>query len=111
MKRYLQGSHPDRLLTALRRSVGAGRLRPAAVEQAIGKVASEIARLQSAGAGSIGVLSGASLTTEKPTCSASSRACLKTPFIDYNGRLCMVSAGAASKKRSASIGSPIPGPT
>ena len=24
--------------------------------------------------------------------------CLKTPFIDYNGRLCMVSAGAASKK-------------
>ena len=40
------------------------------------KVASEIARLQSAhGAGSIGVLSGASLTTEKPTCSASSRAC------------------------------------
>ena len=24
--------------------------------------------------------------------------CLKTPFIDYNGRLCMVSAGAANKK-------------
>jgi assimilatory nitrate reductase catalytic subunit len=24
--------------------------------------------------------------------------CLKTPYIDYNGRLCMVSAGAANKK-------------
>lgn len=26
------------------------------------------------------------------------RTCLKTPYIDYNGRLCMVSAGAANKK-------------
>lgn len=26
------------------------------------------------------------------------RVCLKTPFIDYNGRLCMVSAGAGNKK-------------
>jgi assimilatory nitrate reductase catalytic subunit len=26
------------------------------------------------------------------------RMCLKTPYIDYNGRLCMVSAGAANKK-------------
>ncbi len=24
--------------------------------------------------------------------------CLKTPYIDYNGRLCMVSAGAGNKK-------------
>src|SRR5438067_1176075 len=26
------------------------------------------------------------------------RVCLKTKYIDYNGRLCMVSAGAANKK-------------
>jgi assimilatory nitrate reductase catalytic subunit len=26
------------------------------------------------------------------------RVCLKTPYIDYNGRLCMVSAGAGNKK-------------
>ena len=26
------------------------------------------------------------------------RVCLRTPYIDYNGRLCMVSAGAGNKK-------------
>ena len=46
-----------------------------------------------------GVLSGASLTTEKAYLMGKfARVCLKTPNIDYNGRLCMVSAGAANKK-------------
>ena len=45
------------------------------------------------------VLGGASLTTEKTYLLGKfARVCLKTPFIDYNGRLCMVSAGAANKK-------------
>src|SRR5262249_17992540 len=44
-------------------------------------------------------LGGASLTTEKTYLLGKfARVCLKTPFIDYNGRLCMVSAGAANKK-------------
>jgi len=101
VKRYLQGSHPDRLLTALRRDPSApGGFAEMPYEDAIARVASEIARLQSAhGAGSIGVLSGASLTTEKTYLLGKfARVCLKTPFIDYNGRLCMVSAGAGNKK-------------
>jgi assimilatory nitrate reductase catalytic subunit len=47
----------------------------------------------------VGVLGGASLTTEKTYLLGKfARVCLKTPFIDYTGRLCMVSAGAANKK-------------
>ncbi len=101
VKRYLQGSHPDRLLTALRRdppSPGGFAAMPYA--DAIGKVASEIQRIQSTyGNSAIGMLSGASLTTEKTYLNGKfARVCLKTPYIDYNGRLCMVSAGAANKK-------------
>jgi assimilatory nitrate reductase catalytic subunit len=45
------------------------------------------------------VLGGASLTTEKTYLLGKfARVCLATPYIDYNGRLCMVSAGAANKK-------------
>jgi assimilatory nitrate reductase catalytic subunit len=101
VKRYLQGSHPDRLLTALRRDRSApGGFAPVAYADAIAHAAAEIQRLQSAhGPGAIGVLGGASLTTEKTYLLGKfARVCLKTPFIDYNGRLCMVSAGAANKK-------------
>jgi assimilatory nitrate reductase catalytic subunit len=101
VKRYLQGSHPDRLTTAVQRdATAASGFSPIAYEQAIARVASEIARIQETyGAGAIGVLGGASLTTEKTYLLGKfARVCLKTPFIDYNGRLCMVSAGAANKK-------------
>ena len=101
VKRYLQGSHPDRLLTAIRRDPSApGGFTPMPYTDAIAKVASEIQRLQSTyGNGAIAVLGGASLTTEKTYLLGKfARVCLKTPFIDYNGRLCMVSAGAANKK-------------
>jgi assimilatory nitrate reductase catalytic subunit len=101
VKRYLQGAHPDRLLTALRRDEG----HPAGFSalpyaDAVGRVAAEVERLQRAhGASSIGVLGGASLTTEKTYLLGKfARVCLQTPYIDYNGRLCMVSAGAANKK-------------
>jgi assimilatory nitrate reductase catalytic subunit len=101
VKRYLQGSHPDRLLTALRRDPSApSGFRAVSYDEAIAFVASEIARLQAAhGPASVGVLSGASLTTEKTYLLGKfARVCLKTPYIDYNGRLCMVSAGAGNKK-------------
>ena len=101
VKRYLQGSHPDRLTTALRRdSSSPSGFSPMPYSDAIGRVASEIARIQEAhGPGAVAVLGGASLTTEKTYLLGKfARVCLKTPFIDYNGRLCMVSAGAANKK-------------
>jgi assimilatory nitrate reductase catalytic subunit len=101
VKRYLQGSHPDRLLTALRRDESsASGFSPMPYGEAIARVAGEIGRLQQTyGPSSIGVLGGASLTTEKTYLLGKfARVCLKTPYIDYNGRLCMVSAGAANKK-------------
>ncbi|HEX5214255.1 MAG TPA: molybdopterin oxidoreductase family protein [Vicinamibacterales bacterium] len=101
VKRYLQGSHPDRLLTAVRRDTGAASgFTDLPYADAIAHVAARIDRLQKAhGAGAIAVLGGASLTTEKTYLLGKfARVCLKTPFIDYNGRLCMVSAGAGNKK-------------
>ncbi len=101
VKRYLQGSHPDRLLTALRRDTSSpSGFSPLPYADAIARVASEISRLQAEhGPGAIGILSGASLTTEKTYLLGKfARVCLKTPYIDYNGRLCMVSAGAGNKK-------------
>ncbi|HVT81486.1 MAG TPA: molybdopterin-dependent oxidoreductase, partial [Phycisphaerae bacterium] len=101
VKRYLQGSHPDRLLTAIKRDPGSpSGFSPMNYEEAITRVAAEIDRIQKQhGNGAMGVLSGASLTTEKSYLMGKfARVCLKTPFIDYNGRLCMVSAGVANKK-------------
>ncbi len=101
VKRYLQGSHPDRLTTALRRDPSSpSGFSPLPYAQAIERVAREVQRLQAAhGPGSIAVLGGASLTTEKTYLLGKfARVALRTPFIDYNGRLCMVSAGAGNKK-------------
>src|SRR5690348_7065167 len=101
VKRYLQGAHPDRLLTALERDPAAeGGFRAIGYEEGIAKVAAAIARIQEAdGPAAIGLLGGASLTTEKAYLLGKfARVCLRTPHIDYNGRLCMVSAAAANKK-------------
>src|SRR4051812_22334966 len=101
VKRYLQSSHPDRLTSAYQRDPAApSGFSPMPYDAAIERVASEIQRIQSAhGNGAMGVLSGASLTIEKAYLMGKfARVCLKTPFIDYNGRLCMVSAGAGNKK-------------
>jgi assimilatory nitrate reductase catalytic subunit len=101
VKRYLQGSHPDRLLHAYQRdpSHPAG-FRPMAYQEAIARSAGEIQRIQSTyGNDAFAVLSGASLTNEKAYLMGKfARMCLKTSNIDYNGRLCMVSAAAANKK-------------
>ena len=101
VKRYLQGAHPDRLMHAYARDEAApGGFREMQYEEAIAKVASEIDRIQSTyGNDAFAMLSGASLTTEKTYLMGKfARMCLKTKHIDYNGRLCMVSAGAANKK-------------
>ena len=101
VKRYLQGAHLDRLLTAFERDKSAGGgFRSIPYDQAINHVAFEIQRIQSAyGNDAFAVLSGASLTTEKAYLMGKfARVALKTPYIDYNGRLCMVSAAAGNKK-------------
>ncbi len=101
VKRYLQGSHPDRLLHAYQRDPSAtGGFKPLAYERAIARVAEEIQRIQSReGNHAFAVLSGASLTTEKAYLMGKfAHMCLRTSNIDYNGRLCMVSAAAGNKK-------------
>jgi len=99
--RYLQDGHPDRLTSALARDDAApGGFKAIAYAQAIRRTADAVARIQAEhGPQSVAVLGGASLTTEKAYLLGKfARVCLNTPYIDYNGRLCMVSAAAANKK-------------
>jgi assimilatory nitrate reductase catalytic subunit len=101
VKRYLQGAHPDRLLKAYARdSSEPGGFRAMEYHEAIRRVADEIQRIQTSyGNDAMAILSGASLTTEKTYLMGKfARVCLKTAHIDYNGRLCMVSAAAGNKK-------------
>jgi assimilatory nitrate reductase catalytic subunit len=99
VKRYLQDEHPDRLRTPLERVEGEG-FRPLSWEDALARTAGEVRRIQQAhGLDAFAVLSGASLTNEKAYLMGKfARVALRTANIDYNGRLCMVSAAAASKK-------------
>lgn len=97
VKRYLQGSHPDRLLTPLMRSEHGFRM--AEWPEAMDYVEAQIRRVQTQhGPDAMAVLSGASLTNEKAYLMGKfARLALRTRNIDYNGRLCMVSAGAANR--------------
>ena len=97
VKRYLQGSHPDRLLTPLMRH--ADGFHTAEWPTALDRVTEEIQRIQAAyGRDAFALLSGASLTNEKAYLIGKfARLALRTRHIDYNGRLCMVSAGAANR--------------
>jgi assimilatory nitrate reductase catalytic subunit len=100
VSRYLQNAHPDRLLRAhVRADSAPGGFRPIAYEEAIRRVADAIERIQDRhGRDAFAVLSGASLTTEKTYLLGKfAHMCLGTANIDYNGRLCMVSAAAANK--------------
>jgi len=101
VRRYLQGSHHDRLTHAYVRDPNApAGFRAVGYDEAIRRVASEIQRIQSMyGNDAFALLGGASMTTEKCYLIGKfARVCLKTRHIDYNGRLCMVSAAAANKK-------------
>ena len=101
VKRYLQGAHPDRLVHAYQRDPNLpSGFREISYDEAVKRVAAEIQKIQSTyGNDAFGILTGASLTTEKAYLMGKfARMCLRTANIDYNGRLCMVSAAAANKK-------------
>ena len=101
VKRYLQGSHPDRLLHPMERDPSApGGFRAITWDQALDRVVSEIRRIQAEhGDDAFAMLSGVSLTNEKSYLVGKfARLALHTANLDYNGRYCMVSAGAGNKK-------------
>ena len=110
---YQQVHHPDRLLTPMMRDTRDGPLRPVSWETALDRIVSEIQRIQSTyGRDAFGMLGGASMTTEKTYLVGKfARVALRTRHVDYNGRLCMVSAAAANKKAFGSTGPATPGPT
>src|SRR6266581_73835 len=97
VKRYLQNNHPDRLLSPLLRTDTG--FREAGWDEALTRVVDNIRRIQQTyGKDAFAVLSGASLTNEKAYLMGKfARVALGTANIDYNGRLCMVSAGAANR--------------
>src|SRR3954465_2797276 len=97
VKRYLQNSHPDRLLSPLLRT-DAG-FRTAGWDEALGFTAARLREIQERhGKDAVAIYGGASLTTEKSYLLGKfARVALGTRHIDYNGRLCMVSAGTAYK--------------
>jgi assimilatory nitrate reductase catalytic subunit len=99
VKRYMQDEHPDRLKSPFARVEGAG-FRPMAWEAALDRTAAEIRRIQETyGPDAFAILSGASLTNEKAYLMGKfARVAVRTANTDHNGRLCMVSAAAASKK-------------
>ena len=97
---YQQVNHPDRLTFPLARDSRDTPLHRATWDEALDRVVAEIRRIQeSHGRDAFGVYSGSSLTTEKTYLMGKfARVALGTKHIDYNGRLCMVSAAAANKK-------------
>lgn len=99
VQRYLQNDHPDRLLDPIIRVGGKG-FEKLGWDAAMERVVSEIQRIQHAhGNDAFAMLSGVSMTNEKCYLAGKfARIALKTKNLDYNGRLCMVSAGAGNKK-------------
>lgn len=99
VKRYMQDNHPDRLLSPLKRVEGEGFV-PIGWEEALATTVGEIKRIQDKyGKNAVAMLSGVSLTNEKSYLVGKfARVALQTAELDYNGRLCMVSAGAGNKK-------------
>jgi assimilatory nitrate reductase catalytic subunit len=97
VKRYLQGSSPDRLRSPLVRTETG--FRDASWDEALDLTAGRLRAIQErSGNDAVAVLGGASLTTEKSYLLGKfARIALGTRHIDYNGRLCMVSAGTAYK--------------
>ncbi len=101
VKRYLQGSHPDRLLHPMVRDESEpGGFRDVSWDEALSRVVSEIQRIQATyGDDAFAMLSGVSLTNEKSYLIGKfARLALHTANLDYNGRFCMVSAGVGNKK-------------
>ena len=99
VQRYLQDNHPDRLLDPMERVEGQG-FQPVSWDKALERVVAEMQRIQAQyGQDAFSILSGVSLTNEKSYLIGKfARVAVKTANLDYNGRLCMVSAGAGNKK-------------
>jgi assimilatory nitrate reductase catalytic subunit len=99
VQRYMQNNHPDRLLDPIERVEGKG-FSPISWDAAYDRMVSEIQRIQGKyGKDAFAMLSGVSLTNEKSYLVGKfARVALKTKNLDYNGRLCMVSAGTGNKK-------------
>src|SRR5881396_2990983 len=97
VKRYLQANHPDRLLDPLLRTENG--FRAATWDEALDFTARRLREIQERhGKDAVAVYGGASLTTEKAYLLGKfARVALGTRHIDYNGWLCMVSAGVAYK--------------
>jgi assimilatory nitrate reductase catalytic subunit len=97
VKRYLQDNHPDRLLSPLMRSEQG--FRPTSWDEALSFTVGGMRDIQEKyGKDAIAIYGGASLSTEKSYLLGKfARVALGTRHIDYNGRLCMVSAGTAYK--------------
>jgi assimilatory nitrate reductase catalytic subunit len=95
--RYMQNDHADRLLTPLIRDENG--FRAAGWYEAISTTADSLKAIQAKhGKDSVAFLGGASMTNEKAYLNGKfARIALQTANIDYNGRLCMVSAGAANR--------------
>ncbi|MGC9497111.1 molybdopterin oxidoreductase family protein [Streptomyces sp. WG7] len=77
-----------------------GALVPATWDEALGRIAGNLARTREEhGADALGVFGGGGLTNEKAyTLGKFARVVLGTSQIDYNGRFCMSSAAAAGTK-------------
>src|SRR5579864_8124167 len=90
----------DRLRTPLVRDSRSAPFRRATWEEALERIAQAFQRVQACyGKDAIGVFGGGSLTNEKAYLLGKfARVALGTSQIDYNGRFCMSSAAAASKK-------------
>ena len=97
VKRYMQNGHPDRLLAPLLRTESG--FRKATWDEALDLTARRLREIQEKhGKDAVAIYGGASLTTEKSYLLGKfARVALGTRHIDYNGRLCMVSAGTAYK--------------
>lgn len=93
---YQQLSHPDRLTHPLVRD--GGRLRQATWDEALDRVVAGVRSIQAQhGHDAMATYGGASLSTEKTYWLGKfARLGLQTRYTDYNGRMCMVSAGAAN---------------
>src|SRR3954471_22257138 len=108
VKRYLQNGHPDRLLDPLLRAPDG--FRKAGWDEALDFTVRRLREIQEKyGKDSVAMYGGASLTTEKSYLLGKfARVALGTRHIDYNGRLCMVSAGTAYKLAFGVDRSPMP---
>jgi assimilatory nitrate reductase catalytic subunit len=108
---YQQVGHPERLLYPLiRRGGKGGALDRASWDEALDLVARKWKALQAQhGPDAIAVYSGSSMTNEKCYLAGKfGRVALRTRHVDYNGRLCMSSAGAAYAKAFGLDRAPLP---